>query len=76
MDKKYKVLVDGLELNGEKLKKGKFTILPWQTGERFVMNGWVEPVKDGGEIDGTKTNNTTDSGTGKSSRGKKASESV
>lgn len=75
MDKKYKVLVDGLELNGEKLKKGKFTILPWQTGERFMMNGWVEPLKDG-ETNETEIDNSTDSGTGKSSRGKKASESV
>lgn len=75
MDKKYKVLVDGLELNGEKLKKGKFTILPWQTGERFVMNGWVEPLKDG-ETNGTEIDNGTDSGAGKSGRGKKASESV
>jgi len=75
VDKKYKVLVDGLELNGEKLKKGKFTILPWQTGERFMMNGWVEPLKDG-ETNETEIDNSTDSGAGKSGRGKKASESV
>jgi len=75
VDKKYKVLVDGLELNGEKLKKGKFTILPWQTGERFMMNGWDEPLKDG-ETNETEIDNSTDSGAGKSGRGKKASESV
>lgn len=64
---KAKILIDGLNHNGEELKKGKIVDLPWQIVNNWGIRGWVKRGEDDEVQFETDTNaNTGTSNTGRS----------
>lgn len=48
---KYKIIVDGIKLDGLEIEKDCTVNLPWQIGDSYVVRGWAEKAGDDDDTD-------------------------